>query len=340
VLPLKTGDVFQVTLGVGYSQAVEDLGTDPPVFAGTRYYLVLKYDPANHVYSQVGGASSARKVEEFREDDIAAFRAIHELAATPIPDRFGLARRKLVDPKSNFEVRQTCKRVLLGVINADVPERTQTISLLRDLWASATIQQDYYDIRGLDDTLSAIDAEFKRDSDVRVNGWLRLIFTPFARVDDATNSAAITVRWNSYLSSLSDLGVESPDRVAPKIMREMKDTSWPMQFRVGIAGCLMRIYQEADHPDPLWETELQQFYPRAFAAADGWVLRLLPYAITRGEEEPKDSIKRRFVSSEETWAAMQAALARMDAVAKANPRDPNALSAVNTLKEAISKRRR
>ncbi len=244
--------------------------------------------------------------------------------------------------------------MLCEVADPTVPQtqRDQTIALLRKQWAALSltqglpdVAQGFNDIRSLDAALTTLDPAFKPDSDTRIDGWLGVIFTPFDPKDDAGNpagsSTAMADRWNFYLHiTLPELGLRSPDRVAPKLIREMNNPQWPNEFRLGLAGALQKMYQQAAQPNPAWEAEVQRFYPAMLASADPWTLRLLPSFITNGLAEPRFATRRKFIPQPETWIAIEHAITRMQDLRKVNAKNTTAASAIIDLQTALNSKPR
>jgi len=106
--------------------------------------------------------------------------------------------------------------------------------------------------------------------------------------------------------------VVCPDKVAPRIIKEMNDPKWPDEFRLGLAGALQTMYQEAEQPKAVWEVELQHFYPAALGYAEPGTVRLLATLIEQGLAEPSENgTKRKFIAKQETWDAMRGCIWRL-----------------------------
>jgi len=336
-LPAHIGDEIIVPLSVGYSRAIEQWLQPFEIKPGTKYYLTLRYDPATHSYAQVQGASSVREVESFTSPALHNLQTIHGLATVEGLERHRAARRALIDPLADFEVRWTA----LKILRQPSPERAQAIALLRTQWTQATIDQGsgsvmdaYGDIRHIDEVLRDIDPDFTPDADARIRKWFEIIFAPFPEdLQSATGARFMADRWNAHMSQLGLLGLDAPDKVVPRIIAEMNEQSWPMQFRIGLAGALQSIDVQADEPDPRCEPALHEFYPRALAEADPWPMRLLAPLIVSGLKPPKYSVKRQFIPSPATWTAMEAALHRMRALGPGEAR-----SAATVLVESLKQK--
>ena len=218
-LTCNQGEVIHISLSSGYGAVVEF----HDIVQGDKYILTLKYDPKTKAFTQIVGASSVRIVKDFDTNTLHAIHAIHDLAAATLPDRVALARTALTDPQANLELRMSARSVLVGVAKPNVPqqERDKTIALMREQWAHITLMQGlpviaegYLDIQGIDRTLTTLDPDFKPDSDVRINGWLNVIFTPFdsSGINDPLGKTT-NDRYNFYLhSAVPHSGVPAPIR--------------------------------------------------------------------------------------------------------------------------------
>ena len=79
-----------------------------------------------------------------------------------------------------------------------------------------TIEEPFYLIENLDETLQAVDPRFDKGSDLRVDVWLRLTFSPLDRATDPNSNGGMGARWNRYLNGqLPQLASQNPDKIIP-----------------------------------------------------------------------------------------------------------------------------
>lgn len=190
----------------------------------------------------------------------------------------------------------------------------------------------------IDATLGVIDPEFTPLSDVRIDGWLRIVFLPFEHKDGEALTNEMQNRWN-LVGKLADFGDDPPDKVTQKLLLELSRPSWPLEFRVRLAGVLQRLYLAARTANPKWAAALNDFYPATLGQANSSDLSLIASALAIGNEIPATSTQLRFEPNDKTVAAVQASLQRMRALAASDPNDPHALSAIAGLERALGARK-
>jgi hypothetical protein len=325
---LKPGGQLVLRCSRGYGAEMERFTFGWPPKTGEKYIVVVRLVDGR--YQSVPGSGAVREVQAFDERELQAIARIRDLAAAKPQDRPALARKLVVaDNNPHVELASNCHTIFRKT--DDPAERDKNLAFLRGQWKAVSIQQSHGVLQLMDRTLCELDRNFATSND-RIDGWFGVIFAPIRDAKDPRSPG----QPNTHLLPwhLSDLARYWPDKVAHRVIREMHERSWPLDFRIQLAGVLLGMYLTAEGDRPAWAVELDRFYAAALGDAGVDDLHRLAVTVTSGLQQPRYNIRRRYVADEAVWDAMADALKRMEA----GPGDGPAASAARTLREALAKR--
>ncbi len=334
-IPAKIGDVITVPLGVGYSAPIEDResgtnGGSPnadraggPLAPGTRYLLKIKYDPKTSSYEHAWGGGAAQQVKEFTAEEKALVVQTRALAALPPAEAHAKERLIVADPQALDALRSTALSELEAIFGfppdstkALTAEQQTILDFLHHVWNDAHANCSYGLLEGIDGLLGSVEGDDWKASEERERVWLPRIFAPLVADKPGEDPSVGIQRSNdldSLLYTLKDLGKARPAPIGARIIVELPNLDWTLDFKARIAGILQEMYQTQESPDPAWAAYLQNFYPRTIETApDGSGLWLIAINIQNGRK--KDAFadrKRDFNAGQATEEALTRALARM-----------------------------
>lgn len=334
-IPAKSGDVVTVPLPVGYSAPIEDRengtnGGGPnaervggPLAPGTRYLLKIKYNPNTGSYEHAWGGGAAQQVKEFAAEEKALVVQTRALAALPPAEAHAKERLIVADPQASDALRSTALGELEAMFGFP-PDATKTLTaeqqiildFLHHVWNDAHANCSYGLLEGIDWLLGSVEGDDWKASEERERVWLPRIFAPLV-ADKPGEDPSVGIQRSkdvdSLLYTLKTLGKARPATIGARIMVELPDPEWTLEFKARVAGILQEMYQTQESPNPAWATYLQTFYPRTIETApDSFALRWIAMMIQNGRK--KDAFpdrKRDFNAGPATQEALTRALARM-----------------------------
>jgi len=346
-LGLEAGEQFTLRLAVGYARQIEELGRRTgtggtsatadknPLASGTRYLLTVRAREGGG-FEHAPGAGAAERIKKLGSVRVRTIRAVREVAALPEAQRVVRLRALAAAPKADQALRliafdALADRAVRG--RADATENDATAEALMALWNDPQAELSGEMFVRLDAALCPVAGDEFTRSAQRRDAWLARVFAAWPG-EPAARAAALTERENTVLAGLLDLARLHPKAVGERVVRELDAAAGPAQFRWRIAWVLQRMVQEFDAPRPEWTAALRQYYPRALAEADAWVLRLLASSLRMGLRA-RPPAQRVFRPDAATVEATVAALERMGKERSGDRPDPNAASAVYELTRVV-----
>jgi hypothetical protein len=338
-LDLKPGDVIHMPLTFGYAAMLEHGPIDGPdgvLAPGIRYYLTIRR-VGKLGFQHAWGADAARLAQTSLQMESARLRRLREVAALPRDRRLDEALRVAASARESHAVRDEVLNWLSRKSFGEYfrnSEREVISRAMHHLWDEADFLLSNDQVGWVDSILVWSDPVFAKSLG-REKLWLRRIFAPFpANPEDV--EFAVRQRWRTVYR-LGDFLIVRPRETGLRIMAEIKDDRWPLEFRREVADRLLQAYGESKAPDPAWEPALQAFYGNALKDSNSVETRAIVMSIRWGANlEKGDGRRRAFVAGMHArWNLVQASKRMWELLAR-DPSDQQAAVAISEIKETIA----
>ncbi|GEM_PF-3953953 len=343
---LKPGGTFVVRVSVGYACALESWGetdkaelTHPggPLAAGAKYYVTVKHAHGNGTYELTQGASVLETLKAFDEEHEKDIGVIRGLALMTAGDRVQACYKILLDKATSEFLRNAAlveTREQARKPEADETRKKATTEVYWKLWRENAAAWDDHSLALLASSMHVvIGKEFMESPEYRER-WFERMFAPLDKLKGAELQKECIHRNNTAGFAIRGAGEVTPIPVGERLMKEMADTSWPMDIRVDLANYLLWMHDHVETPVPQWEPFLQEMLPKLIDDSESWPLRLLAdgLRISAAASDTDRGKKRTFAPGPGILAALQRAHQRE---VEASRKDPEHRAAVVAIGEAL-----